>query len=85
MPGQQLQRNFFCTFRPNANFAHTAFLQAPRASPQLSVDGRHFRCGAARPGGGQAASASGENGNFGGQKRNKRSPRPRISRRTEYR
>ena len=76
MPGEQLQRSFFCTFRRNANFAHSASQRALSASQQLSGDGRHFRCAAARPDIGRAASASGENGNFGGQKRNKPLPPP---------
>ena len=60
--------------RRSANSAHSAFQGAPRASPQSSGGGRHFRRVAARPRGGWRASASGENGNFRGEKRAKSPP-----------
>ena len=37
------------TARRRANFAHGTFQEAPRAVPQLSDSGHHFRRGAARP------------------------------------
>ncbi len=62
--------------RRSANFPHSAFQGALRAAPQSSGDGRRFRRVAARARAGRAASASGENGNFGGHKRVKSPPHP---------
>ncbi len=61
-----LQRSFWCTAKRNANFAHSAFQEAPRTFLQLWGHGRRFWGVAARSGLGQEASASGDNGNLRG-------------------
>ncbi len=42
MAAKQLQRSFSCTVRRNANFAHSAFREVPRACLQLLSIGRAF-------------------------------------------
>ncbi len=58
--------------RRSANFTHSAFQGAPRSSPLFSGTSRHIWRFATRARGGRAACANGDNGNFRGQKRNKR-------------
>ncbi len=70
VPGEQLQRSFLCTFQAKRELCAQRVLGRAAHAPRLSGAGRHFRRAAARAREGSAASASGENGNFEGQKRN---------------
>ncbi len=57
--------SFLCTVRRNANFAHSAFQEVPRACLQLLGHSRCFWFVAARAGGGEKVErAARQNANF---------------------